>query len=99
MLDKAALTALLSRLATPYGYTDNMAASSVMLAALAERCGWRIGLREVVFWSWPALCPTVSVASGVLFTPLAVVLAAVGVWQGAALRARAAVLPPRPTGA
>lgn len=99
VLDKAALSALLSLLATPYGYTYDMVASSIMLAALAERRGWRIGLREVAFWLWPAFCPTVSVASGVLFTPVVVALAAAGVWQGAALRARAAVLPPRPTGA
>ncbi|HUM08127.1 MAG TPA: hypothetical protein VLT37_04535 [Acidocella sp.] len=94
VLDKTALTALLSLLATPYGYSDDMVASLIMLAALAERRQWRFGLREVLLWLWPGLCPTVLVASGVLSTPLAV-----GVWQGAALRARAAVLPPRPTGA
>ncbi|HUM07272.1 MAG TPA: glycosyltransferase family 87 protein [Acidocella sp.] len=99
LLNKAALTVLLSLLATPYGYTDDMVASSIMLAALAERRQWRFGLREAVFWLWPAFCPTVSVASGVLFTPLVVALAALTVWQPTALRARAAVLPPRPTGA
>jgi alpha-1,2-mannosyltransferase len=99
MLDKAALTTLLSLLATPYGYTDDMVAASALVAALAERRGWRIGLREVAFWLWPVFCPTVSVLTGILVTPLVVVLAAWHVWGGAALRARATVLPPRPTGA
>ncbi len=99
LLDKAALTALLSLLATPYGYTDDMVAASALLAALAERRGWRVGLREVAFWLWPVFCPTVSVLTGVLFTPLVVALAVSRVWGDAALRARAAVLPPRPTGA
>ncbi len=86
-------------MATPYGYTDDMVAASALLAALAERRGWRIGLREVAFWLWPVFCPTVSALTGVLFTPLVVAMAALTVWQPTALRARGAVLPPRPTGA
>lgn len=97
--DKVALTVLLSLLATPYGYTDDMVAGSVMLAVLAERRGWRIGLADVAFWLWPALCPTVSLLSGVLFTPLVVALAAWRVWRAAALRRAVAVLPATPTGA
>nr|WP_246344066.1 glycosyltransferase family 87 protein [Acidocella aromatica] len=99
VLDKAAFTALLSLLATPYGYTDDMVAASALLAALAERRGWRIGLREVAFWLWPVFCPTVSALTGVLFTPLVVTLAVWRVWEDVALRSREAVLPPRPTGA
>lgn len=95
VLDKAALTALLSLLATPYGYTDDMVAASALLAALAERRGWRIGLREAAFWLWPVFCPTVSALTGVLFTPLIVALV---VWR-VALPGAPPVLPPRPTGA
>jgi len=92
---RMALTVFLSLLATPYGYTDDMVAWSVALAALAERRGWRIGLLDALFWLWPMLCPIVTVRTGVLFTPAVVMLALLR----AALRARAAVLPPRPTGA
>jgi hypothetical protein len=97
--DKVALTVLLSLLATPYGYTDDMVAGSAMLALLAERRGWRIGLIDVAFWLWPVFCPTVSLLTGVLFTPLVVALAAWRVWREAALRQAGAVLPATATGA
>ncbi|WP_297442586.1 hypothetical protein [Acidocella sp.] len=90
---------LLSLLATPYGDTYDMVAGSAMLALLAERRGWRIGLIDVAFWLWPVFCPTVSLLTGVLFTPLVVALAAWRVWREAALRQAGAVLPATATGA
>jgi alpha-1,2-mannosyltransferase len=72
---RMALTVFLSLLATPYGYTDDMVAWSVALAALAERRGWRIGLLDVLFWLWPMLCPIITARTGLLFTPVIIALA------------------------
>jgi hypothetical protein len=91
VLDRMALTVFLSLLATPYGYTDDMVGWSVALAALAERRGWRIGLLDALFWLWPALCPIVTGATGILFTPVIVALAVLRTWSD--LPGRAAVLP------
>jgi len=93
-LDRMALTVFLSLLATPYGYTDDMVAWSVAVAALAQARGWRLNLLDALFWLWPALCPVVFMQTGVLLTPLVVLLAVLrsGVrrplWSG-----RASVLP------
>lgn len=88
VLDAAALTVLLSLLAVPYGYGEDMTAGSVALAALAQRRGWRIGLTEALFWIWPALCPVITLAAGVLFTPLVVLLALLRTAHGAGLLRR-----------
>jgi hypothetical protein len=80
MLDKAAMMIFLSLLATPYGYGDDMVAWSWVLAALAERRGWRIGMVDVLFWLWPAFCQPISMATGVLFTPVVVILALARTW-------------------
>jgi len=85
----------LSLLATPYGYSTDMVAYSLVLAEAARRRGWRIGMLDTVLWLWPGFCLVVSIATGVLLTPVFVLAALLR----AALRARAAVLPPRPTGA
>ncbi len=85
----------LSLLATPYGYSTDMVAYSLVLAEAARRRGWRIGMLDAVLWLWPGFCLVVSIATGVLLTPVFVLAALLR----AALRARAAVLPPRPTGA
>nr|WP_281376867.1 glycosyltransferase family 87 protein [Acidocella aromatica] len=74
-LDRVALTVILTLLATPYGYTDDMVGFSIVLAALAERRGWQIGMLDALFWMWPAICQPVSMATGVLFTPIIVALA------------------------
>jgi hypothetical protein len=71
-----------------------MVAWSVAVAALAQARGWRINLLDAMFWLWPALCPVVFMQTGVLLTPLVVLLAVLrtGVrrplWSG-----RASVLP------
>ena len=74
-LDQVALTVMLSLLATPYGYGDDMVAWSILLVALAERRGWRIGMLDVLFWIWPMACQIISERTGTLFTPLVVLLA------------------------
>jgi alpha-1,2-mannosyltransferase len=97
-LDAVALTVFLSLLATPYGYVDDMVAYSIMLLVLAERRGWRIGMFDALFFMWPALCAIVSQKTGVLLTPVIVLLAAARTWKRAGLPMphlpmRAAVLP------
>ncbi len=84
-LDAAALTVFLSLLATPYGYTDDMVAYSIVLVALAEQRGWRIGMLDVLFWLWPALCMIVSETTGILFTPVIVAAAVARTWYRAGL--------------
>ncbi len=71
---RASVTVMLSLLATPYGYTDDMVAWSAVLAISAHRRGWRVGFFDVLFWIWPMLCPIVSARTGLLFTPLVVLL-------------------------
>jgi hypothetical protein len=97
-IERAALTAILCSLATPYGYTDDMVGYSIALAALAQARGWRIDLLDTLFWLWPALCPIVSLDTGILFTPAVVSVAAARVWVRAGLPvplwpAREPVLP------
>ncbi len=74
-LDRMALTVFLTLLATPFGYVDDMVAWSVALAALAQRRGWRISLPDALLWLWPALCPMVFDATGLLLTPVVVAAA------------------------
>lgn len=84
-LDRMALTVFLTLLATPYGYVDDMVAYSVALAALAQARGWRIGLLDALFWLWPALCPFVFAATGMVCTPLIVALALARTWRDAGI--------------
>ena len=93
--DFTEIAVYLSLLATPYGNTYDMVAYSLVLAEAARRRSWRIGMLDTVLWLWPGFCLVVSIATGVLLTPVFVLAALLR----AALRARAAVLPPRPTGA
>lgn len=64
---------LLSLLASPYGYINDMFAGSVMLAVLAERRGWKLYASDVIFWLWPVFCNATTLKSGILFTPLVVI--------------------------
>ncbi len=88
ILDRIAITVFLSLLATPYGYGDDMVAWSWVLASLAERQGWRIGLLDVLFWLWPMLCPIVVAGTGLLFTPVVVVAALARTLWGASRQAK-----------
>jgi hypothetical protein len=74
-IDRMALIVFLSLLATPYGYTDDMAAWSIALTALAEQRRWRIDLLDALFWLWPTLCPIVFTKTGILFTPVVIIVA------------------------
>jgi hypothetical protein len=74
---------LLSLLATPYGYTDDMVGYSVALAACAARRGWRIDVLDAMLFLWPAFCPIVFMRTGVLLTPVVVAVAGLRVfWRG-----------------
>ncbi len=88
--EKVALCAFLSLLATPYGGVDYMVGYSIALAMLAQTRGWYIDFLDVIFWLWPALCPVVYGATGVLLTPVVVALAAWRTWQRAPRGAAAA---------
>lgn len=88
--EKVALCVFLSLLATPYGGVDYMVGYSIALVMLAQMRGWRIDFLDVIFWLWPALCPVVYSATGVLITPLVVALAVWRTWQRAAHGAAAA---------
>jgi hypothetical protein len=78
--DRAALAVFLSLLATPYGYVDDMVAFSVVLAILAWRRQWRIDLLDVLFWTWPTLCPLVYGRTGLVLTPVVVGAATARLW-------------------
>ncbi|MGE4482907.1 glycosyltransferase family 87 protein [Acidocella sp.] len=71
---RVGVTVILSLLATPYGYTDDMVAWSAVLALSAWRRNWRLGGLDVLFWIWPMLCPVISERTGLLFTPVIVLL-------------------------
>jgi hypothetical protein len=79
VVERAALTVFLSLLAVPYGFVGDMVAYSIMQTWLTQRRGWRIGLLDALLWLWPALCPIVYRATGVLLTPAVVALAALSV--------------------
>jgi hypothetical protein len=90
LCEKVALCVFLSLLATPYGSVDYMVGYSIALAMLAQTRGWRIDLLDVIFWLWPALCPVIYNATGVLITPVVVALAVWRTWQRAPRGAAAA---------
>jgi alpha-1,2-mannosyltransferase len=83
--ERMALTVFLALLLAPFGYVDDMVAWSIALAVLAEARGWRFDLLDALFWLWPALCPIVQGWTGVLLTPLVVVLAVIRTWRGMSL--------------
>jgi hypothetical protein len=72
----AALTVFLTLLASPYGFTDDLAVYSVLLPALARRdAPWR---NAALAWLWvaPAFVPRFVAMSGFLPMPLLVIGAA-----------------------
>jgi hypothetical protein len=82
--DRLALTVFLSLLVTPYGYVDDMVAWSIAILVLAQRRAWHIDLLDALAFLWPLLGPALFTATGVLFTPLVVVLVAARTWRRAA---------------
>jgi hypothetical protein len=81
--DRMAQIVFLSLLATPYGYVDDMGAFSIAITIMAWRRHWRIDLLDVVFWTWPTLCPLIYKWTDVEMTPLVVAVAAAKHYVGA----------------
>ena len=84
-LDKVGIAVLLSLLATPYGYVNDMSGASIMLAAFAERRRWHLHVSDVLFWLWPAFCQLAAERTGILFTPLVVMFSTLCVMREAGL--------------
>jgi hypothetical protein len=80
---RLAITVLLTLLASPYGFTDDLAIYSVLLPALARRgAAWR---NAGLAWLWvlPALAPKLVPVFGFLPTPLLLLSALALAWQKA----------------
>jgi alpha-1,2-mannosyltransferase len=74
---RADVTVLATFLVSPYGYIDDLAIMSVILPTLLRRgCPWA---NAALAWLWvlPAYLAKFTIATGLLITPLAVVLALV----------------------
>jgi hypothetical protein len=82
-LRRMALMVFLTLLTSPFGYVDDMVAWSLALAALSEARGWRLTALDGLCYLWPALCPIVVGATGLLLTPLVVMTAVVRTWRHA----------------
>jgi hypothetical protein len=78
---RIAFTACTSLMITPYGYTCDMVGYSIAIAIIARNNRWRLGIAEVFLWLWPFYCTVITIVSGVLFTPLVVVIAAAMAWS------------------
>jgi hypothetical protein len=73
----------LSLLATPYGFTYDMVGYSLILVWSVHQRAGRLDVLDAALFLWPGLCLVVSIATGILLTPLMVL----------ALLLRTAVLP------
>jgi alpha-1,2-mannosyltransferase len=93
LLQKFAVTAWASLLATPYGYTNDMVAACAALAALVEARNWRFGWVEPLIWISPALSPIIANATYLELMPCITILALIWLWQTAPARpVRAALI-------
>ncbi len=81
LTDRIALTIFLALLVTPYGYVDDMVAVSAALILRAQARTWRITVLDAVTFIWPLIGPALFTATGIVFTPVILVLAA---WRCAA---------------
>jgi hypothetical protein len=79
-ITRMAFTCLCSLLISPYGYTSDMFAYSISLAVLLRNNHWRLTLIDVILWLWPFYCIPVTMLSGVLLTPVMVIIAAARAW-------------------
>ncbi|MBW4036850.1 MAG: DUF2029 domain-containing protein [Proteobacteria bacterium] len=74
------LTAALTILATPYGYTVDLCGFTLMTGWLAwERR--QLELADVLIWVWPAICPLVATGLHMELTPLILLLGAIRAWR------------------
>ncbi len=94
--DRVAITVFLSLLATPYGFTDDMAAFSIMLACLAEQRRWKVDTLDVIFWSWPLFCAIITINIGILLTPFIIAAAIARTWLRAERAATLTTTKPAP---
>ncbi len=93
------LTIFLTLLASPYGFTDDLAIYAVLLPTLARRrTPWR---NAALAWLWvaPALMPRCAATLGFLPTPLLLMAATALAWRSAGLPAAHRPAPARPTAA
>ncbi len=80
-LARMGATVCLSLFITPYGYTSDMVAFSIAVAVVFAANGGRLGLLDILLWTWPFFCTVVTMRSGLLLTPLIVGLAAARCWR------------------
>jgi alpha-1,2-mannosyltransferase len=74
------LTAALTLLVTPYGYTDDMCGFELMVGWLAWRSR-KLEIADVLIWMWPALCQFISISLHMELTPLVLLVGATRVWK------------------
>jgi hypothetical protein len=75
-----ALTAALTVLATPYGYTVDLCGFTLMTGWLAwERR--HLAITDVLIWVWPAICPLLATGLHMELTPLILLLGAIRAWK------------------
>lgn len=88
-LARMGATVCLSLFITPYGYTSDMVAYSIAVAVVFAANRWRLGLLDILLWTWPFFCTVVTMRSGLLLTPFFVALAAARCWRRMQVRAPA----------
>jgi hypothetical protein len=93
-LPRVALTVCLSLFATPYGFTSDMVAMTIALAIVVAGRGWRLTPLDAAIWLWPAYCPLVTLKTGLLLTPVAVLIVAVMAWRQTYDAEASALAPP-----
>ncbi len=90
---RMAATVCLSLIITPYGYTSDMVAYSIAVAAIVAGNGWRLRLIDGLLWLWPAICSIVTIKTGLLLTPIIVAIAAALAWRQMAPAAIVGTVP------
>ena len=86
-LARMGATVCLSLFVTPYGYTCDMVAYSIAVAVVFAANRWRLGLLDILLWTWPFFCTVVTIRSGLLLTPLFTAVAAARCWRRMGVRA------------
>lgn len=78
---RMAITVFFTLLCSPYGYVIDMIGYSIALVCLAEQRDWRIGLLDVVLFTWPGLCLLTTSLIHILLTPILLLCAAMMAWR------------------
>ena len=96
-----AITVCLSVLAMPYGFSYDLIAFSIAMAALVPRAGPAAVPVLAALWFWPGVTSPLTMATGMVLLPLAA-LAGIGMAAlqlmppGRSFSPRAAAAPARP---